>query len=102
MDHLRHSQATRGEGLTRGQPRDPRPLHPDVRLVANLIEVWFAITDRQAIRRGTFGSVPELNAKIRAIIDGWNDDRAHLFVWIETAERILSKANCQKLSETRY
>ena len=38
----------------------------------NLVEVCFGIIDRQAIRRGTFGSVNDLNAKIRAFIDGWN------------------------------
>ena len=42
----------------------------------NLVEVWFGIIERQAIRRGTFRSVKELNAKIRAFIDNWNDDRA--------------------------
>jgi len=29
----------------------------------NLVEVWFGIIDRQAIRRGTFGSVKDLNAR---------------------------------------
>jgi len=57
----------------------------------NLVEVWFAIIDRQAIRRGTFGSVKDLNAKIRAFIDGWND-RAYPFVWTKTADRIASRA----------
>jgi transposase len=42
----------------------------------NLVEVWFGIIERQAIRRGTFRSVKELNTKIRAFIDNWNDDRA--------------------------
>jgi transposase len=32
----------------------------------NLVEVWFGIIERQAIRRGTFRSVKELNAKIRS------------------------------------
>jgi hypothetical protein len=32
----------------------------------NLVEVWFSIIERQAIHRGTFGSVRDLNAKIRA------------------------------------
>src|SRR5690625_1373882 len=32
----------------------------------NLVEVWFGIIDRQAIHRGSFGSVKDLNAKIRA------------------------------------
>ena len=45
----------------------------------NLVEVWFGIIERQAIHRGTFGSVKDLNTKIRTFIDGWND-RAHPFV----------------------
>jgi transposase/transposase-like protein len=59
----------------------------------NLVEVWFGIIERQAIRRGTFRSVKELNTKIRAFIDNWNDDRAHPFVWTKTADQILAKAN---------
>ena len=57
----------------------------------NLVEVWFGIIDRQAIRRGIFTSVKDLNAKIRAFINGWND-RKHPFVWTKTAEDILKKA----------
>ena len=60
----------------------------------NLVEVWFGIIERQAIHRGSFGSVRDLNAKIRAFIDGWND-RCHPFVWTKTAEQILKKANRQ-------
>jgi len=67
----------------------------------NLVEVWFGIIDRQAIRRGTFGSVKDLNAKIRTFIDGWND-RAHPFVWTKTADQILTKANRPTTSETRH
>jgi transposase len=64
----------------------------------NLVEVWFGIIERQAIRRGTFGSVKDLNTKIRAFIDGWND-RAHPFVWTKTADQILKKANHQETSD---
>ena len=67
----------------------------------NLVEVWFSIIERQAIRRGTFGSVKELNAKIRQFIDGWND-RAHPFVWTKPADQILKKANHQPTSEARH
>ncbi len=67
----------------------------------NLVEVWFGIIDRQAIRRGTFGSVKDLNAKIRTFVDGWND-RAHPFVWTRTADQILTKANRPTTSETRH
>ena len=35
-------------------------------------------------------SVKELNAKIRAFIDGWND-RCHPFGWTKTADQILKK-----------
>ena len=57
----------------------------------NLVEVWFGIIERQAIHRGTFDSVRDLNVKIRAFIDGWND-RSHPFVWTKTADQILAKA----------
>ncbi|HEY2690563.1 MAG TPA: transposase [Streptosporangiaceae bacterium] len=57
----------------------------------NLVEIWFGIIDRQGIHRGTFGSVKDLNAKIRAFIDGWND-RCHSFTWTKTADQILAKA----------
>jgi transposase/transposase-like protein len=65
----------------------------------NLVEVWFGIIEKQAIRRGTFGSVRDLNTKIRAFIHGWND-RCHPFVWTKTADEILKKANRQRTSET--
>lgn len=67
----------------------------------NLVEVWFGIIDRQAIRRGIFTSVKDLNAKIRQFITGWND-RAHPFVWTKTPEQILTKANRPRTSETRH
>jgi len=65
----------------------------------NMVEVWFGIIERQAIHRGSFGSVKDLNAKIRAFIDGWND-RCHPFVWTKTADEVLKKANRQITSNT--
>jgi transposase/DNA-binding CsgD family transcriptional regulator len=67
----------------------------------NLVEVWFGIIERQAIRRGTYRSVRELNSKIRTFIDGWNE-RAHPFVWTKTAEEILTKADRQTTSATNH
>jgi len=67
----------------------------------NLVEVWFGIVERQAIRRGVFKSVKDLNTKIRAFIDGWND-RSHPFVWTKTAEEILKKANRPTTSNPRH
>jgi transposase len=67
----------------------------------NLVEVWFGIIEKQAIHRGTFSSIKDLNAKIRAFIDGWND-RCHPFVWTKTADEILKKANRQTTSNTDH
>ena len=67
----------------------------------NLVEAWFGIVERQAIRRGVFKSVKDLNTKIRAFIDGWND-RSHPFVWTKTAEEILKKANRPTTSNPRH
>ncbi len=49
---------------------------------------------RQAIRRGIFTPVKDLNTKIRQLITGWND-RKYPFVWTKTSEEILTKANRQ-------
>jgi len=67
----------------------------------NLVEVWFSMIERQAIHRGVFTSVRDLNAKIRGYIDGWND-RAHPFVWTKTADDILKKANRKETSNARH
>jgi transposase len=56
----------------------------------NLVEVWFGIIQRQAIRRGTFTSVRDLMIKIRAFINGWNT-RKHPFIWTKPADQILDK-----------
>ena len=67
----------------------------------NLVEVWFGIIERHANRRGSFTSVRDLNAKIRAFVTGWND-RCHPFVWTQTADDILMKANRQTTSNTDH
>ncbi len=54
----------------------------------NLVEVFFSIITRQAIRRGSFNNVKELNTAIRDFISGWNG-RCRPFVWVKTAEEIL-------------
>ena len=67
----------------------------------NLVEVWFGSIERQAIHRGTFTSVKDLNTKIRAFITGWND-RCHPFIWTKTADEILTRANRPTTSQTRH
>lgn len=67
----------------------------------NLVEVFFGIITRQAIRRGSFNSVTELVTAIRAFIDGWND-RAHPFTWTKTADQILPHAIRKRDSDARH
>jgi transposase len=67
----------------------------------NLVEVFFGIITRQAIRRGTFTSVKDLIAAIETFIDAWND-RCQPFVWTKTADEILTKANRKFTSNTRH
>jgi len=65
----------------------------------NMVEIFFGIITRQAIRRGTFDSVRELTDAIRRFIDGWNE-RCEPFVWTKDADTILARADRQATSKT--
>ena len=67
----------------------------------NLVEVWFGIIERQAIRRGAFPSVRDLTVKIRAFITGWNR-RKHPFIWTKTADDILSSIKRKQTSSAHH
>jgi len=61
----------------------------------NLVECFFSIITRQAIRRGSFTSVKQLVATIGAFIDDWND-HPRPFTWTKDAGEIISKINRAK------
>src|SRR5918994_1942290 len=67
----------------------------------NLVEIFFGIITRQAIRRGSFDSVSELIDAIRRFIHGWNE-RCEPFVWTKDADIILAKAKRKTTSDTRH
>jgi transposase len=68
----------------------------------NLVEVFFSIITRQAIRRGSYRSVEDLTRAIRTFIDGWNT-RCGPFVWTKTADELLPHAAPgQRTSFTRH
>jgi transposase len=67
----------------------------------NLVEVFFGIITRQAIRRGSFDSVKQLITAIATFIDGWND-RCHPFIWTKTADQILPHATRKRDSDAGH
>jgi len=68
----------------------------------NMVEIFFGIITRQAIRRGSFTSVKDLITAIETYIDGWNE-RCQPFTWTKTADEIIPKATGgQRTSFTRH
>ncbi len=62
-------------------------LTPPPEMLRVLVEVFFAIITRQAIRRASFRSVREVTDAIRRFIDAWNE-RCTPFVWTKTPDQI--------------
>src|SRR5689334_12947256 len=91
---------TRQAWLTRN-PRITLHFTPTSGSWLNLVEIFFGIITRQAIRRGSFDSVRELVDAIRRFIDGWNE-RCQPFVWTKDADDILAKAKRQTTSGTGH
>jgi hypothetical protein len=60
-----------------------------------MVEIFFGIITRQAIRRGTFHSVKDLTAAIGAFIDACND-RCTPFAWTKDADELLGKIKPSK------
>ncbi|MDR3655985.1 MAG: IS630 family transposase [Mycobacterium sp.] len=67
----------------------------------NMVEIFFGIITRQAIRRGTFTDVADLQAAIRAYIDSYND-RAAPFTWTKTADELLGKIKRKSINNTKH
>jgi transposase len=67
----------------------------------NMVEIFFGLITRQAIRRGTFTSVKDLETAISTYIDGWNE-RAHPFTWTKGANDIIAHAKPSHQKKTSY
>jgi len=61
----------------------------------NMVEIFFGIITRQAIRRGTFTSVKDLTGAIGRFIDAYND-RCEPFTWTKDADELLAKIRPSK------
>jgi transposase len=58
----------------------------------NLVEVFFSIVERQALRRGDFASVSELITAISRFCAAWNQHCQPL-AWTKPADDILARLN---------
>src|SRR5918992_2419381 len=58
----------------------------------NLVEAFFSIITRQALRRGNFPTVADLIAAIQRFIDAWND-RCAPFTWTKDPETVIAKSH---------
>lgn len=67
----------------------------------NMVEIFFGIITRQAIRRGTFADVAELETAIRNYIDSYNE-RAKPFQWAKTADDLLGKIERKRINNTKH
>ena len=66
----------------------------------NLVECFFSIITRQAIRRGSFTSVRQLTGTIGTFIDSWND-HPRPFTWTKGADEILAAIKRAKTRTSR-
>jgi transposase len=67
----------------------------------NMVEIFFGIITKQAIRRGSFASVKDLVQAIRRFIDAWNE-RCEPFVWTKEADELTTRTTRKKTSLTRH
>ena len=55
-----------------------------------MVERWFSNITTKRIRRGSFGSVPELVEAIEGYI-AYNNEEPTPFIWTKTAKQIITK-----------
>jgi hypothetical protein len=65
----------------------------------NLVEAFFSIITRQALRRGSFPTVADLIAAIARFIDAWND-RCAPFTWTKDPDTVIAKATDPRRRKT--
>jgi putative transposase len=97
-----HKHATVRAWLAR-RPRYHVHFTPTYASWLNQVERWFGLITQQAIRRGSFRSVPDLVARIDRFVTSYNAT-ATPFTWTATADSILAKVErlAKLISGTRH
>src|SRR5688500_1114099 len=66
----------------------------------NLVEAFFSIITRQALRRGNHPTVADLVAAIERFIHAWND-RCRPFTWTKDPDTVIAKATDPRRRKTQ-
>jgi hypothetical protein len=64
----------------------------------NQVELFFSVLARQFLRRGDFGSIKEFEARLRAYLEEYNQEKAHPYRWTYTGEPLVRQT---PFSQTR-
>jgi transposase len=78
-----------------GNPRVTLHFTPTSCSWLNMVEIFFGIITRQAIRRGTFRTVKDLTGAIGRFIDAYNQ-RCQPFAWSKDADELIAKIKPSK------
>ncbi len=99
LDNVSTHKTPDVKDVAREAPAHHLPLHAHLSASwMNQVETWFGILTRQAIRRGSFGSVKELVAMIDAFTRQWNEGSSP-FAWVKTADADPRQGGPQATSE---
>jgi transposase len=90
LRQLRYPQAPSRACLAGQAPAGQLHFTPTSASWLNLVEVFFSIIERQALRRGDFASVTDLIAAISRFCAAWNE-HCQPFSWTKPADEILAK-----------
>ncbi len=90
MDNYGTHKHPKVQAWLRRHPRFVLHFIPTSSSWLNQVERWFGELTHQAVRRGAFVSVEELQQAIVAFLDAWNE-APRPFVWTATVEKIMEK-----------
>jgi transposase len=90
MDNYSTHKQAHAQAWLADNPRIHAHFTPTHASWMNQVEIFFGIVQRQALKRGVFKSVQQLNKTLRAFVDHYNKD-CQPFKWTKTAADILPK-----------
>jgi transposase len=99
MDNYGTHKHPRVQAWMKRHPRFVSHFVPTSSSWLNLVERWFGELTRKRIRRGSFGSVEDLEKAIEEFLAAWNE-KPKPFVWTATVDAIVAKlSRCRQTLE---